>query len=126
MLFAWMSPSLSAAELALWERLPVDLPVRHASSPQPGCLPIYSAMLRRTGTTSRVGAHPDLVVAEDPGLLLAGARPRAGSVLVDALAATALGLRTGDLVTVEADSFSFDAPVAPVDAGLVTPLRVSE
>lgn len=97
-LFGWMSPSLRAAETAVWQRLDPNTGVsrqRNAGD----CVAIYQSVAVTTGNPLRY-AFPDLVVGQR-ALDLVGVPARGLAFELDSLAATTLHLSRGMEVEVQ-------------------------
>lgn len=113
LLFAWITPSMQASELVVWERLPANLRVSTDATSGGDCLAIYQAAAARVaGSRSPAVAHPDLVVG-DAALDVLSLRPPAGYIaLADPIAATAGGFADGDVVEIAYGPLLIRGPVA--------------
>ena len=99
-IFAWMSPSLRAAELVTWQRLPGSLTIGDDPSQGGDCLAVYDLIALTTAHDPTLYAHPVGLVG-DAGLKRLGLAPRRADSLgvIDELAAVSGGLADGDEVT---------------------------
>ncbi|MES2210509.1 MAG: hypothetical protein V4515_10045 [Chloroflexota bacterium] len=113
LLFAWMTPSMQASELAVWQRLPAGLRVGEDGPANPSCVILYqAAAARRADSRSSAVAHPDLVFG-DAALDVLGLRPPDGYVaLADPVAATVGGFEDGDMVEIAYGPLLFQGRVA--------------
>lgn len=100
LIFAWMSPSIRAAELSGWERLPANLTIGDAPASGGECLTVYDGIALAADPSSTLYAHA-IGLAGGAGLVELGLAARNASSLgvLDQLAAVEGGLHDGDEVT---------------------------
>jgi hypothetical protein len=97
-LFGWMSPSLRAAETAVWQRIDANTAVSWQRN-DGDCVAIYQSVAVTAGNPPRY-AFPDLLVGQRALDLLGLPGPSLAFEL-DSLAATALHVSTGTEVEVQ-------------------------
>jgi len=108
-IFAWMSPSIVEARLAVWRQLPPGLPISVGPGDGgPACTGIYTfvSVQGPEQVATPIGAHGGSL----PGSLGLDPRRTDSVVVLDALAAVAAGVRDGDEVTVIMKSAHVSGP----------------
>lgn len=101
--FAWISPSLRASELAVWQRLDPTLAVSTAAEQTGDCIAIYTFAAATTSSPDGPWGHPSVLVGSEAALALVGLPQPAGSAAFafDDLAAIEAGVSQGDHVVLQ-------------------------